>query len=806
MAKQLNLLTTGQIIPTALHVEMEQSYLEYAMSVIVGRALPDVRDGLKPVHRRILYAMHELGLTPDRPYRKCARVVGDVLGKYHPHGDQAVYDALVRMVQDFSSRYPLLAGHGNFGSIDNDPPAAMRYTETRLSGVSNQALLADISEEIVNFTDNFDNSLQEPVVLPAQLPILLLNGCSGIAVGMATNIPPHNLNEIVDALILLIDQPQVTDEKLQQVIPGPDFPTGGEIIDSQGIQEAYQTGRGIITIRGVTKTEKVYSGKRQNREKTAIIITELPYQVNKASWIEKVADLVNQGKIEGIADIRDESDREGIRVVIELKKDVSSSEILEKLYRYTPLQNSFGVIMLALVDNQPRQLSLRQLLEEFLSFREQTLIRKYNQELIEARQRLHLVEGWLIALNNLDQVIDILRQSPDGSSAKITLQQDLNITETQAESILAMSFRRLTGLEREKIQQESLELQNKITELEKLLGDRHELLKSLKKQLRTLKRQYGDIRRTRIISAETTPTATPTTTSTSTPEGIIKVTVNGCIYWQKPQEKEPPGVIYRESIPPQGNLVVVTDYGKAYPISLDAIPHLGENSNQLLLRLLSQAAQRDSNQIITQFFPPEANSSQNLLLVTQQGRLKRLSLSELDELTNRGLMLIKLKEKDSLAYLCFTNRDDEVIIATPGGRLVRYQLHNDTIPLLGRSAQGITGLNLRPGEQVVGCTPVNPKSHLILASTLGYVKRLAVNSLRICQPKDIGTQALKFINPSDSLAGIAIDKPNAKIGFYLGREYQYLASKDIPILAKGSPGEQLIKLKSQQKIQKIYLL
>ncbi len=805
MVKQLNLLTTGQIIPTALHVEMEQSYLEYAMSVIVGRALPDVRDGLKPVHRRILYAMHELGLTPDRPYRKCARVVGDVLGKYHPHGDQAVYDALVRMVQNFSSRYPLLDGHGNFGSIDNDPPAAMRYTETRLAGVSNQALLADISEEIVDFTDNFDNSLQEPIVLPAQLPILLLNGCSGIAVGMATNIPPHNLNEIVDALILLIDQPQVTDEKLQEVIPGPDFPTGGEIIDSQGIKEAYQTGKGIISLRGVTKIEKIYAGKRQNREKIAIVVTELPYQVNKASWIEKVADLVNQGRIEGIADIRDESDREGIRVVIELKKDVSPEEVLAKLYQQTPLQISFGVIMLALVDNQPRQLSLRRLLDEFLRFREETLTRKYHQELITARERLHLVDGWLIALNNLDQVITILRQSPDGNSAKLQLQSELAITETQAESILAMAFRRLTGLEREKIQQESVELQTRISELEKLLGDRHELLKALKKQLRSLKRQYGDVRRTRIISTPTTPTLPPTTTSVT--EGIIKVTANGCIYWQKPQETEPPGVVYRELIPPEGDLILVTDFGKAYPIALDAIPHLGENSNQLLIQLLSQAAQRDTKQIVAQFFLPGADSGQDLLLVTQQGRLKRLSLLELEGLTNRGLMLLKLKEGDRLAYLCFTSLDEELIIATAGGRLVRYQLHNDTIPRLGRSAQGITALRLRSGEQVVGCITAKPEDYLILASTLGYVKRLAVANIRICQPsQDLGTQGLKFINPSDRLAGIVVAQPQARLGFYLGRDQKYLSPQEIPILAKDSPGEQLVKLKPQQKIQKIYLL
>ncbi|MGK7927464.1 MAG: DNA gyrase subunit A, partial [Spirulina sp.] len=378
MAKQLNLLETGQIIPTALHTEMERSYLEYAMSVIVGRALPDVRDGLKPVHRRILYAMHELGLTPDRPYRKCARVVGDVLGKYHPHGDQAVYDALVRMVQDFSSRYPLLAGHGNFGSVDNDPPAAMRYTETRLAAIAHQAMLGEIGEATVNYTNNFDNSQQEPVVLPAQLPLLLLNGCTGIAVGMATNVPPHNLGELVDGLIALIDKPDLPDEKLWKSIPGPDFPTGGEIVGRSGIRDAYQTGRGIIALRGVARIEKVQGGTKRRREKTAIVVTELPYQVNKAGWIEKVADLVNQGRIEGIADIRDESDREGMRVVIEIKRDANPREVLRQLYKYSALQSNFGAILLTLVDNKPCQLSLREVLEEFLKFREQTLIRRYS--------------------------------------------------------------------------------------------------------------------------------------------------------------------------------------------------------------------------------------------------------------------------------------------------------------------------------------------------------------------------------------------------------------------------------------------
>lgn len=806
MVKQLNLLKTAQIIPTALHVEMEQSYLEYAMSVIVGRALPDVRDGLKPVHRRILYAMHELGLTPDRPYRKCARVVGDVLGKYHPHGDQAVYDALVRMVQDFSSRYPLLSGHGNFGSIDNDPPAAMRYTETRLAAIGNQGLLRDINEDIVDFTDNFDNSQQEPVVLPAQLPILLLNGCSGIAVGMATNIPPHNLNEVVDGLIALIDQPQLSDEKLWKIIQAPDFPTGGEIIELEGVHEAYKTGRGMIAVRGVTKIERIYQGKGQKRQKTAIIVTELPYQVNKAAWIEKVADLVNQGRLEGIADLRDESDREGIRIVVELKRDTAPAEVLQQLYKQTPLQTNFGVIMLALVNNQPRQLSLRQLLEEFLEFREQTLVRKYNQELNNAQQRLHLVEGLLVAIEDLDRVITILRSAPDGGSAKISLQTELNITETQADSILAMPLRRLTALEQQKIQEEYGELQARIQELEKLLGDRHELLKALKKELRGLKRQFGDERRTRLISPETAAKSAPITPPKPTPKGVVEVTDTGCIYWQESGQSSPNDqkVIFSQKIADQQSLIIITDQGKAYPLSLDSIPHVRENSSQLLLRLLPKSAQRDSQKIVTQFFPPTGKSSPDLLLVTQQGRLKRLLLSELEGLTNRGLMLIKLKTGDRLAYLSLIEANTEAIIATQSGRIVRYQFRDERIPILGRSAQGIQGLSLRSTEQVIGCVTLKNSKHLVLISELGYGKRLPIANLRITAPGDLGTQALKFTNTSDHLAGILAEQKDGTICLNLGREKKLVSVNDLPILPKDSPGTQLVKLKQKQKISSIY--
>ncbi|MEA5510319.1 DNA topoisomerase (ATP-hydrolyzing) [Crocosphaera sp. UHCC 0190] len=834
MAKQQTLLGTGEIIPTALHAEMQRSYLEYAMSVIVGRALPDVRDGLKPVHRRILYAMHELGLTPDRPFRKCARVVGDVLGKYHPHGDQSVYDALVRMVQDFSSRYPLLAGHGNFGSVDNDPPAAMRYTETRLSPIADQGMLSEISEAIVDFSSNFDNSQQEPVVLPAQLPILLLNGCTGIAVGMATNIPPHNLGEVVDGLIALIDTPDLSDEKLWKIIPGPDFPTGGEIIETQGIQEAYSSGKGIIPVRGVTRIETLNVGRQRRKERTAIIVTELPYQVNKSAWIEKIADLVNQGRLEGIADLRDESDRTGMRVVIELKRDATTKGVLKALYKQTALQSNFGAILLALVDNQPRQLSLRQLLEEFLKFREQTLTRQYRHELQECQNRLHLLEGLLISLNNLDAVIDILRNAADGTTAKVRFQAELNISDAQANGILAMPMRRLTGLERQKLQAEYEALQGKINELETLLNDRQELLKGLKKELRSLKRKYGDARRTRIIKP--TPTKGKTTKaesektaidkaekSTPKPEksqpqpsqpltlftpqtppkdAILEMTHQGTIAWGSPNSKvtENNRPIYSEPIQEREQFVAITDTGKAYPVAVQDVPPIDIQSIPLL-SLLPKSAQRDAKKVVSVFFLPETTENQDLLLLTQQGKIKRIKQSELTELTNRGLVLIKLKEGDFLNYICPTTEGQETAIATSGGRVLRFPITDEQIPTMGRNAQGNQALKLRYNEAIVSCVTLNSNQVLLLVSQLGYGKRLRLTDLRITKLGDIGTQALQFTQKNDSLVGMILAKKGQEFTLITTNQQALVIPFDsIPLWGKDGPGDRLNKLPQKETI------
>jgi DNA gyrase subunit A len=867
MAKQLDFLASGQIIPTALHQEMERSYLEYAMSVIVGRALPDVRDGLKPVHRRILYAMHELGLTPDRPFRKCARVVGDVLGKYHPHGDQSVYEALVRMVQDFSSRYPLLSGHGNFGSIDNDPPAAMRYTETRLAGIGDQAVLGGISEAIVNFSSNFDNSQQEPVVLPAQLPILILNGCSGIAVGMATNIPPHNLGEVVEGLIALIDNPDLSEEKLVEIIPGPDFPTGGEILDDTGIREAYRTGRGIIPVRGVAKTETIIIEGKRRRERTALVVTELPFQVNKAAWIEKIAELVNLGKLEGIADIRDESNREGIRVVIELKRESQPQQVLAALYQQTALQTNFGAIILALVDNQPRQLSLKQVLQEFLRFRETTLTRQYGDELQQASDRLHLVEGLLLALQNIDRVVDILKNAPDGTTAKYRFQAELGISDAQADSILAMPLRRLTGLERQKLETEATELQTKIQQLETLLHNRQEFLKSLKKELRSLKKKFADSRRTKIPTgksgdrrqetgdrrqetagkkldsvvkkqetgerrqetegkkqdsvvkkqenkvkkkseSENAPSLSLFTPQEPPENAILLLDAEDKISWTTPEERVPDRglIIYQQAIEKRENFLVILDNAKAYPIATREVPPK-DNQPVLISSLLTKTAQKDSEAVLNQFFLTEPQKNQELLLLSQQGRIKRLPIDELEGVGSRGLSLMKLKEDDRLYGAIFTHEGLDLAIATSSGRVLRYPVREELLPMMSKSAQGLAILRLRYGEHLAGCVSLPHRQNLLLISGLGYGKRLAIENLRLSQLGDLGSPALQFVNKQDSLAAMVAAREGSIVLLSTNQNRKLpLEVETVTVTGKDGTGSQLVKLNPAEKIIKAQLL
>ncbi|MBD2300311.1 DNA gyrase subunit A [Nostoc sp. FACHB-190] len=827
MAKQLNLLSTGQVITTALHTEMQRSYLEYAMSVIVGRALPDVRDGLKPVHRRILYAMHELGLTPDRPYRKCARVVGDVLGKYHPHGDQAVYDALVRLVQDFSSRYPLLAGHGNFGSVDNDPPAAMRYTETRLASISHEGMLTEIGEETVEFIGNFDNSQQEPTVLPAQLPFLLLNGCAGIAVGMATNIPPHNLGEIVDGLIALIDQPDLADEKLLELIPGPDFPTGGEIVGDAGIREAYTTGKGGIILRGVAQIEEVAGGKGTKR-RTAIVITELPYQVNKAGWIEKVAELVNQGRLQGISDIRDESDREGMRVVIELKRDTNPQEVLQHLYHQTALQTNFGAILLAIVEGQPRQLSLRQLLQEFLNFREATLNRRYSYELAKAESRLHIVEGLLKALSQVDEVISILRQAADGSTAKMNLSSQLNLSETQADAILAMPLRRLTSLEQQNLQQEFEQLTSQIALLQNLLSDRRELLKSLKKDLRSLKRKYNDPRRTKLglsvaeefpksktaegsRSRKTEETEESPAIEQPAEDAILEFTQRGYVRRlattgkkSKVENGLPDNdfLIQTELTDTNQDLLILTSGGKVYPVRVGDIPLTTGRSPRgtPLITTLTTTAQGSQEPVVSRFLLPADFDSKQMILLTKQGRIKRLSLAEFTNLTRRGITIVKLKDDDELLFTQFTTTGEHLILASSGGRLLRFAVNDEQLTVMGRTAMGLQAFRLLRNQQMVGCATVGKDDQLLLVTQQGYAKRMPASQLRAANRGDLGTQALKFASKTDNLASM-LKATTPEVALITNKERVVRLTVDtVPVLTRDTTGESILQLNRDEKI------
>jgi DNA gyrase subunit A len=878
MVQQLNLSgAEARILPTELHTEMQQSYLEYAMSVIVGRALPDVRDGLKPVHRRILYAMHELGLTPDRPFRKCARVVGDVLGKYHPHGDQSVYDALVRLVQDFSSRYPLVGGHGNFGSIDNDPPAAMRYTETRLSSIGHEAVLGEISSATVDFIGNFDNSQQEPTVLPAQFPVLLVNGCSGIAVGMATNVPPHNLGEVVDGLIALIDNPNLPDHQLWTIIPGPDFPTGGEIIGNESICEAYRTGKGIISLRGVIHLEEASkqakSGKNRKR-RDSLIITELPFQVNKAAWIEKIAELVNNHKIVGIADLRDESDRDGMRVVIELKRDADYQQVIDSLYKQTALQNSFGAIFLALVNGLPQQLTLRQMLMEFLSFREETLTRQYSSDLEHCEQRAHILIGLLTALENLDETIDILRHAPDGTTAKGQMLEQLRLTEAQADAILAMPMRRLTGLERQNLANEAEEQATKIAGFQKLLQDRKELLKSMKKDLRALRKRFADPRRTKIVDAKPVlPQVAPppraprvaqpspaidddagasstvgieiatTTTSVAasevanqdqvaasatiipkaakqprsqqisllsiepTPPQLVEIEFTQRGYIRaitKPENRfdrhNGDLIVSSQSVMSDQELVVISSGGKAYPLLVRNIPTAFQSSDLGIIATLLIPALAASAEQILYLSSPAAENMLALMLLTAQGRVKRLLIEELAGLSNRGSALIKLREDDRLVFVTPIAEVKELVIGTSIGRLLRLAINADQLPIQGRPSQGVQGLRVGSKERLVGCLPVKMSDKLLLLTSQGYGKQLPVSALRLVPTGNIGNQVLQFSSRDDQLIGMMVASAGQELMVTTNQHrILELATGQFPIMGKEGVGGKILDLNPEEE-------
>ncbi|EAU71184.1 DNA gyrase/topoisomerase IV, subunit A [Synechococcus sp. BL107] len=770
-----------RVQPIALHQEMQRSYLEYAMSVIVGRALPDARDGLKPVQRRILYAMQELGLTPDRPYRKCARVVGDVLGKYHPHGDQAVYDALVRLVQTFASRHPLLDGHGNFGSVDDDPPAAMRYTETRLAPIAHQALLEEIGDDTVDFASNFDGSQQEPTVLPAQLPFLLLNGCSGIAVGMATSIPPHNLGEVVDGLIALIRQPSLSDERLLELIPGPDFPTGGEVLLSSGLQDTYLQGRGSIPMRGVAHTEEVQLGKGRHK-RNAVVVTELPYQLSKAGWIEKLAESVNDGKIGGIADIRDESDRDGMRVVVELRRDAEPDKVLKDLQRRTALQSNFGAILLALVNGQPQQLSLRQLLQTFLDYRELTLIRRTSHALRKTEDRLEVVEGLITALNNLQAVIAMIQEAKDAASARASLMVRLDLNERQADAVLAMPLRRLTGLEQESLRQEVDNLREERERLKLLLENRDQLLDAMVGELKTLKKRFSTPRRTRLVEggdaliAERAASQRPNTEllrqqalAALPGDGRLLIQADGQVKIVTPQvlgrlhfgdpcplsdAPSPAQVILPIEPPPR--LLAISANGR---VALVRWEFAGQQPG-VLERFLPSGLEGEPIVALAPL-PMQESSDLSLGLLSSDGRFKRLPLAEVLDLSGRATSVVKLKDGVQLKAAVICREHHDLILVSDIGRMLRLPINEDVLPLMGRLAQGPMTMRLLPGEQLIGALcPLEPT--VVLVSGQGQFARIDLSSIRSSQRGDLGSMAIQITSDTDRITGMT--EANGLIG------------------------------------------
>ncbi|MBW4640065.1 MAG: DNA topoisomerase (ATP-hydrolyzing) subunit A [Gloeocapsa sp. UFS-A4-WI-NPMV-4B04] len=720
-------MTTSQerIIPTDLRNEMSRSYLEYAMSVIVGRALPDARDGLKPVHRRILYAMHELGLTADRPFRKCARVVGEVLGKYHPHGDTAVYDALVRMAQDFSMRSPLINGHGNFGSVDNDPPAAMRYTECRLQALTGDAMLRDIESETVDFTDNFDGSQQEPLVLPARIPQLLLNGSSGIAVGMATNIPPHNLGELIDGLIALIHNSDLTDVQLMQYIPGPDFPTGAQILGTAAIREAYTTGRGSIMMRGVAEIETLQQRNRPERE--AIIITQLPYQTNKAALIEKIAEMVNEKRLEGISDIRDESDRDGMRIVIELKRDAYPRVVLNNLYKQTPLQANFGANMLAIVNGEPQLLTLKQFLTVFLDFRIDAITRRTRYELRKAEERDHLLQGLLIAMSHLDEIIQLIRHAADTPTAKAALITEYGLSEAQADAILQMQLRRLTALEADKIRLEHDELQTQIADLQDILARRDRVLEIIETEVTQIKDTHATPRRTVIEPAEgelgdIDLIANEKALILLTEQGYIKrMPVNTFEAQSRATRgkagtrmKEDDGVEHFLTCCDHDSVLFFSDRGVVYSLKAYQIPTSSRTSRGVPIVQLLPIPR---NEKITSVVPvSEFTSDEYLVMLTKGGFVKKTELAAFSNIRANGLIAISLEEGDQLRWVRRARVEDSIIIGSRYGMAIHFRTSNEQLRPLGRATRGVRAMKLREGDELIGMD-ILPSSILATLNT-----------------------------------------------------------------------------------------
>jgi len=751
------------IIPINIEEEMRTAYIDYSMSVIISRALPDVRDGLKPVHRRILYGMDELGVNYNKSYKKSARIVGDVLGKYHPHGDTGVYDSLVRMAQDWSLRYPLVDGQGNFGSMDGDSPAAMRYTEARLRRISEE-LLGDLKKNTVDFQLNYDDTTSEPTVLPAKIPNLLANGASGIAVGMATNMAPHNLTEVIDGLVAMIDNPDITIEELMQFIKAPDFPTGATIYGYQGVRAAFETGRGRIMMRAKAHFETTKSGKEQ------IIVTEIPFQVNKASMIEKTAALINDKKIEGISDIRDESDRQGYRVVYDLKRDAIPNIVLNNLYKYTQLQTSFSVNNVALVKGRPKMLNLKDLLFHYIEHRHEVIIRRTEYELEEAKKRAHILEGYLIALDHLDEVIALIRSSKDPEEAKTGLMEKFKLSEIQAKAILEMRLQRLTGMERDKIVKEYEEIMALIKQLEEILGDETLRMNIIKEELGEMKERYGDDRRSIIEHSADEFTAEDMIPDdemviTISHEGYIKRTPlvdyrlqgRGGVGAKATGSKDSDFTEHLFVATAHNHLMIFTEFGKVFWIKVWAIPEGSKTAKGRALQNLINIEQDDKvRAVINVKTLEDADYINNnyLVMCTQKGTIKKTTLEAYSRPRKNGINAITIHEGDKLLNVRLTGGDDHVVIASSAGRAIHF--HESDARAMGRNAAGVRGIRLGDGEVVVGmvCVRSTDPPQLLVVSEKGYGKRSNLEDYRITKRGGKGVKTINITEKTGKLVAI----------------------------------------------------
>ena len=793
--------------------EIKSAYLDYSMSVIVSRALPDVRDGLKPVHRRILFAMNDMGMTHKAPFKKSARIVGDVLGKYHPHGDSAVYGAMVRMAQDFNMRYELVDGHGNFGSVDGDEAAAMRYTEARMAKITEE-LLADINKDTIDYRKNFDESLDEPTVLPAKLPNLLLNGATGIAVGMATNIPPHNLNEVCDGIIAMVDNPEITIDELMTHIKGPDFPTGAIINGRQGIIDAYKTGRGKIKVAAKIDVETSKTGKE------SIIVSELPYQVNKARLIEKIADLVRQKKLTGISDLRDESDREGIRVVIELKRGEESELILNSLYKYTDLQNTFGVIMLALVDNTPRILNLKQILENYLKHRYTVITRRVQFELNKAEARAHILEGFRIALDNIDEVIRIIRASRDANIAREQLMENFDFTEIQARAILDMRLQRLTGLERDKIDQEYNELMLLITDLKAILADDTRKYQIIKEETMKLKEDFGDKRRTEIrkqrveIGIEDL-IKDEDVVVTLTEKGYVKRMAIDTYHSQK---RGGVGVNATNTVEDDvikdmyiaknlDTLLIFTTKGKVFSMKVYEIPESGKQARGKLIGNLIKLSNDEG--VSTVIKVREFEENRKLFFITRDGKVKKTDLTLFANINKAGIRALTLNGEDELTYIGLTsgNHKNEIFIATRNGVAIRFS--EEDVRSMGRTAAGVKGIDLRKDDIVVAAAIIDPaigeeefnKLSVLTVTEEGYGKRTKLGEYRVQSRGGKGIINLKMNEKTGKIVDVKIVDNETEV-MLITSEGTLIRTRvnSISVIGRSTAGVRIMKVRNNEKV------